>query len=417
MSRALRLAQEVQQMFESAEQQGRSLTPEERTYAEGLLEEAQQLGGLEKQLDAVGRAIGAPFGNNTGNGKAMFTPFDAGGPGDMFVASPQWKAIADPSSRGQSWTTGPVDVGMLTKAGTLLESGQGAGAVPVPQVVPGIVPTLFQPLGIADIFQQGIATTSSIRYVNEGTATSGAAGVAEGATKPASDIAMSTVDEAVRKIATVLTISDELVEDAPQIQAYLNSRLALFCRIEEDRQLLRGVGVGSNEVLGIFGRSGINTYTKLGTDDNATALARVIANTAGSSFLQPDHIIMHPTNWLSTRLLRDGTGGTVGQFYGGGPFSYGPYGGAPGGAATLGSFGGMIWNTPVFLSTFVGSGTALVGSFTQGAQLWRRGGVSVEISNQHQDYFQKNLLMVRAESRRALCLYRPSAFTAVSGLS
>ncbi len=141
-------------------------------------------------------------GNNTanGNGKAMFTPFDAGGPGDMFVASPQWKAIADPSSRGQSWTTGPVDVGMLTKAGTLLESGQGAGAVPVPQVVPGLVPTLFQPLGIADIFQQGIATTSSIRYVNEGTATSGAAGVAEGATKPASDIAVATHRE--RRLTT-----------------------------------------------------------------------------------------------------------------------------------------------------------------------------------------------------------------------
>ena len=285
---------------------------------------------MEKSLAEIGREIGAPFGNNTaGNGRAMFTPLDAGGPGDRFVASPQWKALADPSSRGQSWTTGPVDVGLLTKAGTLLESGQGAGAVPVPQVVPGVVPTLFQPVGVADLFQQGIATTSSVRYVNEGTATSGAAGVAEGATKPASDIAVSTVDEAVRKIATVLTISDEIAEDAPQLQAYLNSRLSLFVRIEEDRQLLRGVGVGSNEVLGVFGRS-INTYSKLATDDNATALARVIANTAGSSFLQPDAIVIHPTNWLNTRLLRDGTGGTVGQFYGGGPFGYGPYGGAGG---------------------------------------------------------------------------------------
>ncbi len=368
---------------------------------------------MEKSLAEIGREIGAPFGNNTaGNGRAMFTPLDAGGPGDRFVASPQWKALADPSSRGQSWTTGPVDVGLLTKAGTLLESGQGAGAVPVPQVVPGVVPTLFQPVGVADLFQQGIATTSSVRYVNEGTATSGAAGVAEGATKPASDIAVSTVDEAVRKIATVLTISDEIAEDAPQLQAYLNSRLSLFVRIEEDRQLLRGVGVGSNEVLGVFGRS-INTYSKLATDDNATALARVIANTAGSSFLQPDAIVIHPTNWLNTRLLRDGTGGTVGQFYGGGPFGYGPYGGAAGGAATPGMFGGMIWDTPAF----VGVGTALVGSFQQGAQLWRRGGVSIEVSNQHASYFQQNLLMIRAESRRALCVYRPSSFTTISGLS
>jgi HK97 family phage major capsid protein len=236
--------------------------------------------------------------------------------------------------------------------------------------------------------------------------------VAEGASKPASDLGLSTVDEQLRKIATVITVSDELADDGPQIQQYLNSRLALFCRIEEDRQLLRGVGAGSNEVLGVFGRS-INAYTKLGTDDNATALARVIANTAGSSFLTPDTIIMHPSQWLSTRLLRDGTGGTVGQFLGGGPFT-GAYG--TGGATNAALFGGQLWNTNVFVSTFVGAGTALVGSFQQGAQLWRRGG-DLEVSNQHASYFQQNLLMVRAESRRALCVYRPTAFTAVSGLA
>jgi Phage capsid family len=89
-----------------------------------------------------------------------------------------------------------------------------------------------------------------------------------------------------------------LLEDAPSIQSYLNGRLSLFISIEEERQLLRGLGAGSNELLGIFGRSGINTYTKLSTDDSVTAIARVIANTRGSSFLQPDAVIVHPTQWL-----------------------------------------------------------------------------------------------------------------------
>jgi hypothetical protein len=48
-----------------------------------------------------------------------------------------------------------------------------------------------------------------------------------------------------------------------------------------------------------------------GPTTNAVSLARVIANTAGSALLQPDGIVMHPTNWLTTRLLRDGTGGTA----------------------------------------------------------------------------------------------------------
>jgi Phage capsid family len=104
---------------------------------------------------------------------------------------------------------------------------------------------------------------------------------------------VSTIDEPVKKVATVLTVSDELFEDAVQVQTYLNSRLTLFVRLEEERQLLRGGG--TNELVGVFGRSGINTYTKAAADDNATALAKVLANTAGSAFLMPDTIICHPT--------------------------------------------------------------------------------------------------------------------------
>jgi hypothetical protein len=141
-------------------------------------------------------------------------------------------------------------------------------------------------------------------------------------------------------------------------------------------------------------------------------LARVLANTSGSSFLQPDAIILHPTNWLSTRLLRDGTGGTAGNFLGGGPFT-----GAYGNSGATGIFGQTLWNTRVVLSTIVGPGTTLVGNFGQGAHIWRRGGVSVEATNSHDTFFVKNLNMLRAEERLGLGLYRPAAPTAVSGLA
>lgn len=121
---------------------------------------------------------------------------------------------------------------------------------------------------------------------------------------------------------------------------------------------------------------------------------------------------MHPSNILSTRLLRDGTGGTAGAFLGGGPFgsSY------QGGAVPTGLFGANLWGLPVIVSSVVGAGTALVGSFRQGAELWRRGPATVEASTSHSGYFVRNLVMLRAESRAALACYRPSAFTAVSGL-
>jgi HK97 family phage major capsid protein len=330
VSTAARLATEAQGIFDAADQQNRALTGDERTYVEGLLKRVEERQDFESRVKGLTPEQEKFFGTA---GARLNAARNDGGPGDAFVQSAGWKSISDPSTRGQQWTTGAVDVGSmaLTKAGTLFEGsgGQGAGLVPVPQVVPGIVSGLFQPLGVADLFSQAQATTSSVRYITEGTATNSAAAVAEGGTKPASDLAMSTIDEPVKKVATVLTVSDEILEDATAIQTYLNSRLSLFVTIEQERQLLRGTG--TNELVGIFGRSGINTYTKAATDDNATALAKVLANTAGSSFLYPDAIVMHPTNWLNTRLLRDGTGGTAGQFLGGGPFT-GAYGN--GGAIT-----------------------------------------------------------------------------------
>jgi HK97 family phage major capsid protein len=86
-----------------------------------------------------------------------------------------------------------------------------------------------------------------------------------------------------------------------------------------------------------------------------------------------------------------------------------------GGAA--GIFGQQLWNVRVVLSTYVGAGTALVGNFGQAAHIWRRGGVSVEATNSHSDWFQKNLSMLRAEERLGLGVYRPVAFTEARGLT
>ena len=94
---------------------------------------------------------------------------------------------------------------------------------------PGVVDKLFEPLGVRDVFGQTTTTASQVRYIVEGTALSGAAGVAEAGTKPESTIAMSEVVEPVKKIATTLPISDEFLEDAP-IDPVVSERQAVAVR-------------------------------------------------------------------------------------------------------------------------------------------------------------------------------------------
>jgi HK97 family phage major capsid protein len=422
----VRFANEIKDVWHKAEEDERETTPEERGEVEKKLKHIEQLKAQKAEIeDAIGVEEGV---RDVAKGLGKTERIVSGGIevedgidsvrgtfqvktiGEQFVESEKFKSLLDQVKSGngvpQHASTGPIEV----KAGTLFETGQGAGLIPVPQVVGGQVETLFQRVTIADVLPSGQATSNSIRYVVEGTATSGAAAVAEGAAKPASDLALSTVDEPVQKIATILTVSDEMLEDVQAVQSYINSRLSLFVRIAEEDQLIRGNGTSPN-ISGFYDRA-INVYGAGTVDDNAEALFKAINNTRGSSFLDVDHIFMHPDNWQATRLLQDSNG----QFYGGGPFSAtGAYG--TGNMASANRLAmDSLWNVPVTITTAVGSGTALLGAFAQGAQLWRRGGLTVEATNSHDDYFIKNLVAIRAEQREALAVYRPSAFTKVTGL-
>ena len=408
---AARLADEIQGIWDAADRANRGLTADERKYMEGLVDEATSQHEIEKI-----REIG-------GGGVSFVTPTDpnmshtGGGPGDVFVKSAAYQKVADPSGRGQQWSTGPVEVAnalphMLLK-GTLLENvggaGPGGGLVP-PFYAPGIVDTLLEPLALADVFGQSTVSASQVRYVVEGTATNAAAGVAEAAAKPESTLGYTETTEAIRKIATVLPISDEMLDDAPSIQSYLNGRLTLFVRSRRSASY-SGAGPRRTSCSASWARAAASTLHEAGHGRQRGRAGEGDREHGRVGFVQPDTVVLHPSNWLTTRLLRDGTGGTAGQFYGGGPFS-----GAYGNGAAAGVFGQEIWNVRVVLSNYVGAGTALVGNFGQSAHIWRRSGVTVEATNSHSDFYVKNLTMLRAEERLGLGVFRPVAFTEVRGL-
>ena len=79
--------------------------------------------------------------------------------------------------------------------------------------------------------------------------TNAANSVAEGAAKPESTITFDLVSDPVRKIAHWLPVSEEALDDLPQLRSYLDSRLALGVRLEVDDQLLNGT-VTAPDIIG-----------------------------------------------------------------------------------------------------------------------------------------------------------------------
>ena len=148
----------------------------------------------------------------------------------------------------------------------------------------------------------------------------------------------------------------------------------------------------------------MTTGETAGTTSIGNAVYAAITAIRTSALVEPDGIVMHPTNWQSFKLTKDSNG----QYYGGGPF-VGTYG-------VNGIAGEVAWGLPVAVTSRIAVNTALVGAFGTMAQVFYRGGLTVEASNSHSDFFQKNLTALRAERRLALAVYRPSAFHAITAL-
>lgn len=337
--------------------------------------------------------------------------------GQQFVESAGYKGLMSNggvSGKSGRWTSGGVELKTALTEGTLASPGPGYAPVQTPTVLPGITNILFQPLTVADLFPGGTTESPLLRYLVETAVTNAAATVAELGLKPESAITFAKVDEVLKKIATFLPVSDEMLEDFQQISSYLNARLALFVQLQEEVQLLRGDGTGTN-LVGILNRVGLappvvkgnatppagsatGIYLSPTTDNDMDAIYRQITQIRVTSFLEPETIVIDPGAWMNIQLSKN----TQGTYYAGGPFMQ---------TATP-----MLWAKPVVVTTSMPADTALIGAFQKASQVFRKGGLTVEASNSHADFFQRNEVAIRAEERLLLAVYRPQAFGAVSSL-
>jgi len=285
------------------------------------------------------------------------------------------------------------------QATTLTEGSASGGKLIVPEYKSGIMPLLFKKLTIRDLLASGSTNSTSIVYMVETTFTNAAATVAEGAAKPESALVFDQKTDPVVKLAHWIPVTEEMLEDVAQIRSYIDARLRLGLQLTEEDQLLNGDGILPN-LLGIMNRPGLGASIAVGVapDSAADAIFRQMMALFNTSFVPADGIVMNPANWSKIALTKDSTG----NYIGGGPFQ-------PAQSPTL-------WGLPIDVTPSIAAGTALVGAFGTQAQVFDHGGVRVEASNSHQDYFIKNLVAIRAEMREGLAVYRPASFGKVTAL-
>jgi len=261
--------------------------------------------------------------------------------------------------------------------------------------VPGIINNPNRVLTIRDLMPVGRTASNLVQFTKENVYTNNAAAQysspnRENVTKPESGITFTLANAAVVTLAHFIPVSRQVLDDAPQLESYVNGRLLYGLKLEEEDQLLNGAGT-SGSLSGLLASGNNTAYNRSATGDTRIDTLRKAITQAALSEYAADAIVINPEDWEAIELTK----ATDGQYIMANPMALA---------------GPQLWGKRVVATNSIAEGTFLVGAFTMGAQVWDRMDAAVQISYEDGDNFKKNMATLLAEERLALTVYRPAAF-------
>ncbi len=258
-----------------------------------------------------------------------------------------------------------------------------------------VVDKAARPIQVTDLIPAGQTGQAAVVYMEETTLTENAAEIAEAGTYGENAYALTERSETVRKIAAWLPLTDEQLEDVPQVRGYINQRLPLSLRRRLDGQIINGSGI-SPYLTGILNKANIQTHLRssVSGDKPVDALYRSMRKVRVTGRAMPNGIIIHPEDFENIRLMKTNDGAYVW----GHPSESGPE---------------RIWGLPIAQSDIITAGTAIVADFSY-SELAERRGIVVKMTDSHSDYFINGKQAIRADMRAAFLIYRAAAFVQVT---
>lgn len=254
----------------------------------------------------------------------------------------------------------------------------------------GIIYDFDRDMFVRNFIPSGATTANSVVVPIELTIDDGTAVTAEGIQKGVSQFTLDNKAFPVMKIAAVLKISEEMLDDIPGLVTYIVNRWGSKLKVKEDATLLYstasstafdGLTVAAQAYVDALADAAVTKWDVL---MNAITQVRIDEYRATA-------IMMNPADVLTLKTEK----GSDGNYLGRSPWDRLPM---------------FCDGVQIIETTAIGSGEFLVGDFTRGAQIFDRKTASINFYDQDEDNAQKNLITVVIEERLALAVYRPNAF-------
>ena len=280
---------------------------------------------------------------------------------------------------------------------SMAESKVTSAGLVAPQYDPVIQGAPRQNLLIRDLIPTTPVTGTSFTYFKELLHTMGAGMVAEGMAKPTSNVTFEQVTDIVKKIAVWMPVTDEALDDVPQLYSYIQELLRYDLELKREGQLLKGDGTGNN-LNGIMTQATVfDPDLSKATDTAIDTVRRAIYQARKQSKLAADAVVMSDLDWMNIELQKDGENRYL--------F-----------ANLQGLVTPVLWGRPIVASDSMDEGDGsttggefLTGSFQQGARIYDRMGFTIKVGMINDDFI-KNQRAILVEERLGLAVRKKFAF-------
>ncbi|MEW1657828.1 phage major capsid protein [Streptomyces sp. NPDC093707] len=365
----------------------------------GLVDAAQGAETLTNYLDAPEGAPAA--GQFYGSG----TPgMEAKSLGDLFVESDAYRAASRSDFKERPYIRAEIEGKSIFSLSAGTHTHQALGSV---QDL-GITEAQCRKWHIRDLFPSAKTRSAVLLGIRETGWTNNAAQVperraADGVSAPTgadtdvfgkaprSKLKLEPVAFPIAEIAHMLDGHKNILSDEPRLRNFINSRLVEGVKFAEDYDLLHSQGGDGTSITGLFNTPGVQTYTGDSKDKFSIQMRRAMTKALLAEY-EPTGVVLSPTMWEHVEVETDDTGAFR--------------------VALQVAVGAQkkVWRLNVVETTAMPDNNYLLGAFGMGAQLYDRENVSVTVSSENSDNFERGVLTFRADERLALEVSRPESF-------
>ena len=130
--------------------------------------------------------------------------------------------------------------------------------------------------------------------------------VAEGTLKPESSMVFENKTALVKTLAHHIPATNQIIADAPSMQAHINSRMIYGLKITEEAQLLFGDGTGEN-IQGITTHPDTQDYVAPVDETRLDSIRRALTLVYNSEYA-PTGLVLSALDWEQIEMAKDANG-------------------------------------------------------------------------------------------------------------